>query len=159
LKVNDPYLRERFAGVEQSVRKAYAWGARDPELSACLAGYLVVLISGVYEDCIEYLVNRRASKSNDPELESYVYNRTAQTFRNPDRSSVVGLLGQFSAAYKERFNVTVGSESTDALDSIVNNKNWLAHGDTAKLQVTVADVEGYLARSASVLQALEDILK
>jgi len=158
LKVNDPYLRERFADVEQSVQKADAWGAADPELSAYLAGYLVVLISGVYEDCIEYLVNRRARKSSDPELESYVYNRTAQTFRNPDRSSVVGLLTQFSAAYKKQFNVTVGSDSMDALDSIVTNKNWLAHGETSKLQVTVADVQGYFQRSMPVLEALEDIL-
>ncbi len=159
MKVQDPYLRERFTAIEQSVQKASDWGADDPELSAYLAGYLVVLISGVYEDCIEHLVHRRASKSNDSELISYVDERTAHTFRNPDTRNVVGLLGQFSTAYKEQFKLAVDSESTVALDSIVNNKNWLAHGETAKLQVTVADVEGYFARSARVLEALEDILE
>jgi len=156
--VKDPYLEERFAGVEQSLQKTSAWGAKDPELSAYLAGYLVVLISGVYEDCIEHLVHTRASKSKDSQLMSYVDNRTDRTFRNPDTSSVVGLLGEFSKTYKERFNATVDPDSRVALDSIVNNKNWLAHGETSKLQVTVADVRGYFQRSARVLEALEDIL-
>lgn len=144
--------------MQQSVGKASGWAAGDPELSAYLAGYLVVLISGVYEDCIEHLVNRRASKSSDSQLTSYVDRRTAQTFRNPDSGNVVGLLGEFSVAYREQFRVTVDSESRVALDSIVNNKNWLAHGETRKLQVTVADVEDYFARSVPVLEALEDIL-
>lgn len=159
MKVQDPYLRDKFTAIDQAVRKASDWGAVDPELNAYLAGYLVVLISGVYEDCIEHLVHRRASKSDDSQLISYVDERTAHIFRNPDTGNVVGLLGQFSTAYKKQFKARVGSESTDALDSIVNNKNWLAHGQTAKLQVTVADVEGYFGRSVRVLEALEDILE
>jgi hypothetical protein len=155
--VNDPYLRNKFADVERSVKKASAWEAADPELGAYLAGYLVVLISGAYEDCIEHLVRTRASKSNDSQLVSYVDSRTASSFRNPDASSVAGLLGNFSKAYKERFNAAVDQESQEALDSIVTNKNWLAHGDS-KLQVTVGDVERYFQRSARVLEVLEDIL-
>lgn len=159
MKPKDPYLKQRLAAVQQSLKKASGWGTGDAQLSAYLAGYLVVLISGVYEDCIEHLVHERASKSNDVELTSYVDKRIQQTLRNPNRSCVVGLLGEFSAAYKEQFNVRVASGSTDALDSIVSNKNWLAHGETWKLQVTVADVHGYFQRSIPVLAALEDILK
>jgi len=158
VKVKDPYLRQRFADVDQSIVKAAGWGATDPELNAYLAGYLVVLISGVYEDCIEHLVNQRARRSNDQELSSYVRERTHRSFMNPNTQNIVSLLDRFSKAYKKSFVKRVNSTSKAAIDSIVDNKNWLAHGDTGKLQVTVRDVSDYFRRSARAIEVLEDIV-
>lgn len=139
------------------MQKASGWGASDPELSAYLAGYLVVLISGVYEDCIEYLINRRADKSGDPELTSYVRARTGQRFRNPNEGNVTGVLNEFSTAYGKMFERNVPTQSKVALNSIANNRTWLAHGATSKMQVTVADVAGYFNQSVCIFEVLEDI--
>jgi hypothetical protein len=156
--IKDPYLKQRFSDVDQSILKASSWGLGDPELNAYLAGYLVVLISGVYEDCIEHLVNERASRTNDKELSSYVRERTQRTFMNPNTRNILGLLERFSKAYKKRFIKRVNSKSRSAIDSIVDNKNWLAHGDTGKFQVTVRDVDGYFRRSARAIEVVEDII-
>ncbi len=158
MNLKNPYLRQRFSDVDQSIAKAYRWGATDPELNAYLAGYLVVLISGVYEDCIEHLVNQRATRSNDKELSSYVRERTHRTFMNPNTQNILGLLERFSKPYKKSFVRRVDSKSKTAIDSIVQNKNWLAHGDTGKFQVTVRDVDGYFRRSARGMEVFEDII-
>ena len=46
-----------------------------------------------------------------------------------------------------------------ALNSVAENKTWLAHSETSKLQVAVTDVDDHFRRSVRVFEVLEDILK
>ncbi len=89
----------------------------------------------------------------------YVRERTALTFRNPKSDNVSRLLNEFSAGYSNQFSRRLNNKARVALNSIIDNKNWLAHGESSKLQVTVKDVDGYFRRSARVFEVLEDILK
>ena len=158
MTVQAAYIRQRFKEIDDSLTKAVGWSEGNPELSAILASYLTVLISGIYEDCVEFMVKKRAGRSADPELESFVEGITSDTFRNPDTGNVIRLLGRFSQAYKDDFRNRTKSESRDALDSIIENKNWLAHGNTSQLKVTPADVRGFYSRSSELFEVLEDLL-
>jgi len=158
LKVKNSYVADRFADVEQALAKASAWSAQDAELGAYLAGYLVVLISGVFEDCAERLICDRADRAGDPELACFIRRRLSLTFRNPTPDKIRDVLKDFDSSYHSKYRKRVPSEAEEALASIVTNKNHLAHGTTAKMQVTIADVDGYFQRSNQVLAALEDVL-
>ena len=70
------------------------------------------------------------------------------------------MLGQFSEAYQRTFTQRIphNGTSADALKSIIDNKNNLAHVGTWKLQMTVADVDNYYHRIILILEALENIL-
>ncbi|MFH1486340.1 MAG: hypothetical protein ABIH46_09735, partial [Chloroflexota bacterium] len=83
-----------------------------------------------------------------------------QRFRNPDYGTISGLLKQFSPAYQQSFVKRIpptGSEAS-ALNSMLTNKNALAHVGISKLQLTVSDVKQYCERVIPILETLEQIL-
>lgn len=152
----DPYLQTWFGRLDASLGKAKAASTGDPELEAILAAYLIVLISGAYEDCMEHLFSVRAGRPNDPELKNYVEERVDRYFRNPTYKRVKDELECFSANYANEFERRVDATARIALESIVTNKNSVSHGKP--VNVTLGEVQGYYQRSTPILQVLEDIL-
>jgi hypothetical protein len=158
--LQDPYVVNRCTEVEAILIDAASWATKDAKLGACLAAYVSVLISGVVEDCIEHLVAQRASKVQDSEIHHYICHALDLRFRNPEFGTISGLLKEFSDEYQQKFTAKIspnGAEAT-ALKSILDNKNSLAHVGTAKLQMTVSDVDGYYRRIIPILETLERIL-
>ncbi len=131
----------------------------DSRLSAYLGGYLCVVASGVLEDCIEFVIGKRAGKGKDPPLEAYVRSLVDQTFRNPDSAKIRGTLKNFDSGYRDAFDARIGKDSLAALDSIINVKNNLAHGSSGALPVNVPEAVRYIRRSIPILEVLEDILQ
>jgi hypothetical protein len=157
---NDPYVSGRCAEIERLMADAKGWAEQDERLGAHLAAYLTVLITGMVESCIEHLVMQRVGKAQDPEVSRYVSQALEQRFRNPDWSTISGLLRQFSDDYRREFAARIppNSSGADALASIIGNKNEMSHVGSWKQQLTIGDVEGYYRRIVRVLAALEDIL-
>ena len=160
MTLKDPYISQRCREIEGLLTDAAGWASSDEKLGAHLAAYLSVLITGMVEDCIEYLVSQRVGKTQDREVQDFVSETLRQRFRNPDRGRISDLLKQFSTSYQQRFAKRIphdGSAAT-ALRSIVENKNSLSHTGTWKLQMTVADADNYYHRILPILEALEDVL-
>lgn len=161
MTLHDPHVIDRCAEIEGLLTEAAVWASQDAKLGAHLAAYITVLITGLLEDCIEYLVVQRVGKTQDSEVQNYVKAVIKERFRNPDWGAISGLLGQFSDNYKHEFGSKIrhdGSEA-DALNSIVTNKNSLAHIGTANLQVTVGNVDDYFRRIIPILEVVEQILR
>ena len=154
----DPYVAQRCAEIDLSLIDAVTWSATDAKLGAYLAGYVTILISGVVEDCIEYLVKQRAVRSQDPELTEFVSRLVGGSFSNPRSESISSLLGRFSSAYEQQYQDSVALSSREALGSIMANRLSLAHVGTWKQQTTVADVQSYFSRIVPILSVVEDIL-
>ena len=70
--MKDPYIIARFQEIDAAIQRAKSSSAGDHYLQAILASYLVVLISGYYEDSVEYLVAVRAGKAGDAEVQNFV---------------------------------------------------------------------------------------
>lgn len=160
MTVTDAYVIGRCGELEGLLSEAVFWSSNDDRLGANLAAYVTVLIVGMLEDCIEHLVTLRAEKTGDNEVGNYIAKTLRNHFRNPDYGSISGLLKQFSEEYQRSFREKISPEGTeaDALMSIVDNKNELAHVGTWKLQLTVGDVTGYYHQIVPILEALEQIL-
>jgi len=162
VSVKANYIKERCLEVENLIANITSWTNDDhsSELSAHLAAYTSVIITGVLEDCIEYLISQRVCKVNDTEIRNYIRCNIDRHFRNADYSTISGLLKEFSHDYQKSFSdkiVPNGIEAT-ALDSIIRNKNSLAHFGTSKLELTANDIEEYYQRIMPVLEAIEEIL-
>lgn len=142
------------------IADAINWSSNDPKLGAHLAAYISVLIVGVIEDCIENLIAMRAKKANDPEIHNFVVRMIEQRFRNPDYQKISEILLNFSSTYRDTFKsrITPNGNESDALKSLIGNKNALAHTGIANLNLTIGDVQSYYNKSMLVLQELEQIL-
>jgi hypothetical protein len=151
----DAYVSGRCSEIERRLQYATDKSSTDPELGAHLAGYISVLISGVIEDCIEYLVVKRARTVNDSQLEEFVRSSIAQQFRNPKSEDIANVLGRFSQSYRGLYQRSV---SREALGSIVGNRMSLAHHGAPQSSFTVNDVRRYFALIVQILEIVEDIL-
>lgn len=156
--VRDSYVSERCSGIEERLRYALDKSKDDPSLGAYLADYISVLISGVVEDCVEHLVVRRASNTNDPHVEEFVRSSIDRQFRNPRSNDIAGVLGRFSKAYQDSYANSVSMEAREALGSIVSNRMSLAHQGRGNSKFTVGDVSRYFELIVGILEVVEGIL-
>ncbi len=150
------YLRHRFREIHHALKDAKEIHSAQPEAEQFLAGYLVVFISGVFEDCIERLFIERARLTEDEHLASFVEETMNKSFRNPTCENIKAFLGRLDRRHKDRLDRKVAGFYQDGLDAIVNNKNALAHGRSAN--ATLREVIDYYFRARRVFQGLEDIL-
>lgn len=160
MTLQDPYLIKRCDEIEALLVEADGWASGDYKLGANLAAYVTVLIVGVIEDCVEYLAAQRVQTTHDSEIEHYVVQSIHQGFRNPDHGAISGLLKMFSDDYQLRFKQRIphDGKAALALQSVVGNKNALAHVGTSNLQLTIKEVDSYYRDIKPVLEVLEDIL-
>ena len=157
MKFKSEYLQTRCSQVEEDLKKAARWASQDAALDGYLGGYFVVMVSGVFEDCIEHLVWERVNRTNDKELTSLVEELIDQFVRNPTPEKVATLVKYFSAEYLQEYRRRITDRHSLALGSIVTNKNHLGHG-TLKRNVTVSDAADYFQNSTPILEALEEVL-
>lgn len=170
MNIEDKYISNRCHEVDSLLKQARIWaegdpelrrtGRGDPKLGAHLATYANVIMLGILEDCIEYMVRTRAKKSGDPEIENYVSAHISQSFKNPNYSKICEVLGQFSSRYKSEFQARIRHDSSavEALNSILENKTNSAHLGLSNLSLSIDDASGYFVRVLPILKVLEDLL-
>jgi hypothetical protein len=150
------YIQNKFTNIEESIAKAKTT-VTDPAIAAMLSGYLIVYISGVYEDCIEHLFIQRARKNNDVELEGFIKSAINVQFRNPRFEKIQNLLGWLNPAYKIEMSKRVEQTNIAAINSIVENKDCIAHGKTFS-NATINDISTYYSNAKKIFEVLDDII-
>jgi len=125
--------------------------ANDREKSF-LALYLVVYVSGIYEEAIETIINDKVAKLGENYLSNYMQNNLAERFRNPDIANILRLLGAFDKGWKDAVK-SLPDKNKKALDNIVLYKNSLAHGTAINL--TLGDAIQYYKDSRIIIETID----
>lgn len=154
--MTNKYLKDKFSDISNKLKKAEEFGNNEPEIAAMLSSYLVVAIAGIFEDCVEHLFIERASKTKDDEIVSLVKALIGQTFRNPEYEKIKDLLSSLNPTYSGDLRSKIDNKNIDGLNSIVTNKNKVAHGEISN--ATIQDVKIYYENSKKVFKELEKIL-
>ena len=129
----------------------------DDELRSHIARYLIVLISGMYEDMIKSLITEFAFKENiNKEIKNFLSRQITIIFRNPKFENITRILNRFNKTWIKQLKGKVNEENINALDSIINNKNLIAHGD--KSTITFQDIKSYYEKSRVILIELDSII-
>jgi hypothetical protein len=76
-----------------------------------------------------------------------------QFFYNPKTNRILELAGAFDPGWRTSLEAAIEDEIRDALDTIVENKNRVAHGRDS--QITFAGISAYYERATRVLDLLE----
>jgi hypothetical protein len=124
----------------------------DLQMQSHLAKYLCVLVSAFLEKSVRAILHDYAKARSAPAVWKYVEDQL-QSFYNPKTNRVLELVGRFSPTWKTALEATIEEEVRDALDTIVENKNRIAHGRDS--QITFVGIQSYYARAQKVLDLME----
>jgi len=122
----------RIVGAQQRIDNLEAKAKSEPvrsdsELQSQLARFLCVLSSGLIEQAVIHTLSAYSEKRSHPNVSRYVSARVSK-LRNAKFEDVLIILSHFSPSWRDHFEANTPSEVKDAIDSIVNNRNQIAHG-------------------------------
>jgi hypothetical protein len=126
----------------------------DLELQSDFARYLCVLVSGYLERAVAELVLEHARRSGGSSLQRFVELRTRR-FTNANTERLQNLLGSFDPDWRQTLESFLGDELKDAVNSIVNLRNTIAHGGSVDL--TYRRVSDYYVRVQRVVDRIADL--
>ena len=126
----------------------------DLELQSDFARYLCVLVSGYLETAVKELVLEHARRVGGPSLQRFVEQRTRR-FTNANAQRLQDLLGSFDSDWRIALESLLVDEFKDAVDSIVDLKNKIAHGGS--VGVTYQRVSDYYACVQKVVEQIADL--
>lgn len=121
-----------------------------------LAKFLVVYICGIYEETIETIFVDFVRR-NTPRAEIIEYARKTidRSFRNPNSDKLIELAGTLGNSTWTAALKTLSAERI-ALDSIVTNKNDIAHGRGST--ITLGDVKDFYRLSRPLIEKFDEML-
>jgi hypothetical protein len=142
-------------GIDNAIKDILSFSNISSQEQAYLAKFLVVYICGIYEEIIETLINEMVSHNSNTEISNFIENNLKRYFRNPDIGAIKGLLGSFNDDWKSIID-QIPPKYLSALNSIVSNKNALAHGGV--INITLNEILTYYNDSKLVIEEIDKLL-
>jgi hypothetical protein len=155
--MNSIYVEEKLRHIDSLFGYFDALNL-DEELKSHIAKYLTVLISGIYEDSIETILKESIFRNGtiSPEIANFISAQIGIIFRNPSRENIIKLLNQFSENWSAELKEKIEVKDWDCLNSICNNKNQIAHGNSC--EITFADIKQFFISSQIILTELDALI-
>lgn len=126
------------------------------EMQSHWAKYLCVLTSGLLENAVkEYFVSFTKNRSH-PYVINYVTNNLSG-FTNPNTEKILTLAGSFNAQWRGDLKKYIEGERKDAINTIVNNRNNIAHGRHVGL--TLDAMNNYFKKVIEVINFMKVLLE
>jgi len=151
--IKSEYLKEKFDSIQRNIKIAEE--VNDQKLASMLSSYLVVSISGIYEDCIEYLFIQRSGKNNDKEIQHLVETLIDLHFRNPNYENIKKMVKALDSKHGTILQEKIADKNIKGINSIVTNKNNVAHGKVSN--ATIRDIKDYHKNALKIFKVLEEI--
>jgi hypothetical protein len=126
----------------------------DLELRSDFARYLCVLVSGYLERAVAELLLEHARRFGGPSLQRFV-ERNTRGFTNANSQRVQDILGRFDPDWQRTIGAFLVDESKDAVDSVVNLRNKIAHGES--VGVTYQTIADYYKRVQRLVDNVADL--
>ena len=125
----------------------------NPEFLAHWARYLCVLVSGYLEISIRTIYQQYARTNSNPKVAQFVEKRL-KGFQNPKMEKIVQLAYSFSPEWGLSLENSVKDKTSDAINSVVANRNQIAHG--VQVGITIGNLQDYyleVQRVVSIIKA------
>jgi hypothetical protein len=142
--------RDRLDAVFALAKKQRA----DEETLSHWARYLCVLTSGYVEVALRSVLGKYVSVRSHPDVVNYVESKL-ERITNLNEETIFQLLGSFRPAWAELFRKSRSDAQKDALDSVVANRNQIAHGHSVGL--TLARMAEYYREIVTIVNIIERV--
>jgi len=124
----------------------------DLELQAQWARYLCILVAGFLEVSIRAIYTQYARDCAAPNVASFVATRLAKS-TNLNTERIIQLSRSFNRGWGDNLEIQTEGEIKNAIDSICNNRNLIAHGrDTG---ISLARISSYYQEAVKLVEMIE----
>ena len=96
---------------------------------------------------------QKSQKTSALNIQNYV-TKQLSNFQNPPSGKISDLVGSFNQEWKRELNDTIEGEIKDSIDSIVNIRNKVAHGED--LGITLSTIKNYYKNAVKLIIFLEN---
>lgn len=128
----------------------------DIEMQAHWAKYLCVLSSGFIENSIKELVIDYSKKCSNPNIQRFV-SHNLRGFQNPKVPNILNLMGSLNISWKEQIEHNMETELVDSINSIVSNRNSIAHGEN--VGITYHSISKYYQNAIKAITFIEALIE
>jgi len=127
------------------------------ELQSHWAKYLCIQLSGFLEISVRTIFNQYIVDNSSPKIQNYVSSKL-KNFQNPKSAKISELAGTFDISWRRRLESDDLEKLRQHIDSIVTNRNQIAHGnDTPGLRLS--RVKEWYPSTVQYIKKLEEIVK
>lgn len=144
-----------LAEIEKSINEIYGFRHASYKEKSYLAKYLTVIISGIYEESIRTIITEWVSKRGSPEIGKFVNSAMEYWSMNPNIEKIVKILNKFDNQWGREI-IQLPQKNKDAINSIVGQKNNIAHGRPSS--ITLVDIKDYFDNSRCVIEKIDEIV-
>lgn len=120
-------------------------------IDSYLAKYLIVTISGAYQESIKNIITDYVKLSASSETHSYVISSLSRT-ENPKSKYVKSITKSFNQRWHRQL-LRLKQQRFDDLDSINNLRNSIAHG--VQISITFNDAVKYYRSSKPIIEKID----
>jgi hypothetical protein len=124
----------------------------DAELLAHWARYMCVLVSGFIETSVQTILREYTRNKSAPEIDHFV-SQHLKDFQNAKMEKFLGLLSDFSPEIAARVRTTTEGDLKDAVDSVVQNRHQIAHGQPSG--ISLVTIRRYYEDVVKVIELIE----
>lgn len=125
----------------------------DINLQGHWARYLCVLVSGFIEVSIRAILTEYVKNKSAPSVANYVV-RGLDRFQNPNMERILQTLGAFNPAWADEISKLTEGELKDAVDSVIANRNNIAHGGNVSIRYRT--IASYYDNAVKVIEIIEE---
>ena len=127
--------------------------SEDTDLQSHWARYLCILVSGFLETSVRIIYREYAKSKATPQVANFVVGKL-EDFQNPKMEKILQLTGLFSTDWANELRLETDGELKDAVDSIANNRNQIAHGGS--VGISYSQIQSYYERAIKVIELIEN---
>ena len=136
--------------IDQLLKIATA--VKDDEVKALLSNYICVLVSGYIETSIQDIISEYTKPRSHGSVSGFVVGRLKR-FTNANTEKIGNMLNNFNQDWKSSFDSMLTEERRSAINSIVANRNLIAHGISTS--ISLRNVSEYYVRCKDVINEIE----
>lgn len=151
--MNNQEVARQIQRLRSLIEKAREASNDDFDLQAHWARYLCVLVSGLVENGLKEIYSEFIKNKAAKPVADYAIFYLSK-LQNPKGERVMELVGSFKKEWRKELETFLADDGRkDAIDSIMNNRNQIAHGKD--VGVTVVGVSSYFEKVVVVLEFIE----
>jgi hypothetical protein len=125
----------------------------DEETKSHFSRYLCILTSGYFEESLKLVFEAMAEKQSSPKIKNYIV-WSIKKLTNVNCERLDTYISAFDKSAAELFFSKLDSSDKDAIDSLVANRNHIAHGKSVGVSYSRVN-EWY----KSIKRVIEDLAK